>query len=624
MKEKEIKTFSYVNDDGILINYFVGNEITKLLGYKNSSEVISQYVSDYNKLQFRNFLGEKTTYLDPRIILINNDGVNEIFLKSKKNIPPNILSIINKYEIKIKECKNQIKNNEWKDEEDLDEEDEEDEEDDEVDDEVDVYDYNDNEIKYNSYENELIIYSYVSNSIIFEYFVGFQITALLGYKNPTEVIKNNVSKCNRIEFKDFPGVKIPNIDSKTHLITHDGAVEILLKTRKLITPDVLHILKKFNIDPTNRKVFSKEQHCLLAITNTFKTEKYEDQFKVGKYYIDLYFTEFKIAIEVDENGHSDRKPHKERERMDFVNENLGIDDTCWIRFNPDEHDFDMSKVIGRIYRKIEEIKQEKYVKLLDEKKENEIKEEEYIDDHDYDKDIKELEKLTFKSIRQICREREIIQLGNKRDMINRIIETNKNIRKTERIENYLKIKQKEIEEREKEKEYIYQYNIKGAFVKKYENLKDASKDTKIDENEIKDALELVSSKAGNYIWRKSETEFTKPELIEINRKNEVNIIKMDTNGNIVKKYNSIKEAVDDDQKLSRGIVDRLVLNGKVFNGFIYKLPNKDNKIKHLTSKEKEEILLKNKNGKTSAELALEYNKSPKTISRFICKERKKS
>lgn len=42
--------------------------------------------------------------------------------------------------------------------------------------------------------------------------------------------------------------------------------------------------------------------------------------------------------------------------MDFVNKELNIDDTNWIRFNPDEHDFDIAKVIGAVYRKIDEIK----------------------------------------------------------------------------------------------------------------------------------------------------------------------------------------------------------------------------------------------------------------------------
>ena len=42
--------------------------------------------------------------------------------------------------------------------------------------------------------------------------------------------------------------------------------------------------------------------------------------------------------------------------MDFVNFELGINNTYWLRYNPDEYEFDIMKVIGAIYRKIDEIK----------------------------------------------------------------------------------------------------------------------------------------------------------------------------------------------------------------------------------------------------------------------------
>ena len=238
---------------------------------------------------------------------------------------------------------------------------------------------NNHEIKFAEIEfieNELTSYSYISNGLYFEYFIGYEITTLLGYKNPAEVIKKNVSKSNQIEFRDYPGVKEPEINPKAILITRDGSIEILIKTRKRISPDVLHILKKFGIETTNRKCLTKEQQTLSTITDVFKTEKFEDQYKVDIYYLDLYFTEYKIVCECDEWAHNSRKPWKERERMDFVNETLGIDDLNWIRFNPDEPNFDVSKVIGRIYRKMDEIKQKQYIKALEEEKRKVLEEEE--------------------------------------------------------------------------------------------------------------------------------------------------------------------------------------------------------------------------------------------------------
>jgi very-short-patch-repair endonuclease len=222
-------------------------------------------------------------------------------------------------------------------------------------------------------ENELTTYSYISNGLYFEYFVGYELATLIGYKNTTQII-NSISKSNQLVFRDFPGVKEPELDPRTILITRDGVIEILLKTRKRLTPDVLHLLKEFNIDTTNKKCLTKEQQTLSAITNAFKTEKYEDQLSINEYYLDLYFTEYKIVVECDENGHQDRKPYDERLRMDFVNLELGITDDNWIRYNPDEHDFDISKIIGKIYRKMEEIKQEKFLeerRILEEEFEKE-------------------------------------------------------------------------------------------------------------------------------------------------------------------------------------------------------------------------------------------------------------
>lgn len=201
----------------------------------------------------------------------------------------------------------------------------------------------------NEDDNDLTQYTYFTdNRLCFTYYVGYEITTLLGYKNPKDAIRNNVSKCNQLIFRDFPGVKTPSLDPRTILISTGGAVEILLKTRKKISPDVLHLLKKFGIETTNRKCLTKEQQTLSGISTAFKTKKFEDQYKIGKYFLDLYFTDYRLVIECDENGHFDRRPSDERERMGYVNKELEIDDGNWIRFNPDDEDFDITKVIGQI------------------------------------------------------------------------------------------------------------------------------------------------------------------------------------------------------------------------------------------------------------------------------------
>lgn len=68
------------------------------------------------------------------------------------------------------------------------------------------------------------------------------------------------------------------------------------------------------------------------------------QYKIGKYKVDLYFIDYNLAIECDENGHSDRDPNYEKTREEFII-SLG---NKMIRFNPNIPSFDLSNVIKDI------------------------------------------------------------------------------------------------------------------------------------------------------------------------------------------------------------------------------------------------------------------------------------
>ena len=220
--------YSYLNQNNEEIEYFIGAEIAILLGYKNNTQAIQLNVSQVNKINFKNYLGIKEPKINSRQILINKNGIKELINKNNKTISQEIIDILKEINIII-----------TPDEEDV-EEDVEDVEEDEED-------------KNSILKDDLTTYEYISNGLYFEYFIGYEVAALLGYKNTKDVIIKNVSKSNQILFNDYPGVKKPKLQHNTILITRDGAIEILLKTRKRISPDVLHILKKFNIDTTNRK-----------------------------------------------------------------------------------------------------------------------------------------------------------------------------------------------------------------------------------------------------------------------------------------------------------------------------------------------------------------------------------
>lgn len=68
------------------------------------------------------------------------------------------------------------------------------------------------------------------------------------------------------------------------------------------------------------------------------------QYIFGKYRVDLYFIDYKLVIECDENNHEDRDLIKEKIREEYII-SFG---TKIIRFNPNTPSFDLSNVLREI------------------------------------------------------------------------------------------------------------------------------------------------------------------------------------------------------------------------------------------------------------------------------------
>ena len=72
--------------------------------------------------------------------------------------------------------------------------------------------------------------------------------------------------------------------------------------------------------------------------------KVKRQHTIGKYRVDLYFIDYKLAIECDENNHDDRDATDERIREEYI---LSLGNKM-IRYNPNEPNFDLSNVLKQI------------------------------------------------------------------------------------------------------------------------------------------------------------------------------------------------------------------------------------------------------------------------------------
>ena len=84
-------------------------------------------------------------------------------------------------------------------------------------------------------------------------------------------------------------------------------------------------------------------------------EKMIKQYVVKQYFIDLYFPEYNLAIECDENIHN-RKLIKENDIDREHNIKLEIKGIYFIRYEPFKKDFSIFNVINKIYKYIIEIK----------------------------------------------------------------------------------------------------------------------------------------------------------------------------------------------------------------------------------------------------------------------------
>ena len=95
---------------------------------------------------------------------------------------------------------------------------------------------------------------------------------------------------------------------------------------------------------------TNEQSLIGAIKDAFEGENMQTQYYVLGYKIDLYFPDYKIAIEDHEFNYIDRDPEYEAKIRTEIEEVL---DSTFIRFNTtDAPNFKTNKALNGIYRQL--------------------------------------------------------------------------------------------------------------------------------------------------------------------------------------------------------------------------------------------------------------------------------
>ena len=154
--------------------------------------------------------------------------------------------------------------------------------------------------------------------------------------------REQLSTCNISGWKGDSNSK-----SKTDIfLSVNGVRTILLNSRK---PKAIELAKELGITVHDHKYLKKETETMSYILKAFKGEDMRDQHGVDGYRVDLYFPSHKLAIECDEFGHKDRDIGYEVTRQKHIESKLGC---TFIRYNPDDKDFDIFSVINSIMKYI--------------------------------------------------------------------------------------------------------------------------------------------------------------------------------------------------------------------------------------------------------------------------------
>jgi very-short-patch-repair endonuclease len=135
--------------------------------------------------------------------------------------------------------------------------------------------------------------------------------------------------------------------------THGGHNKITF----MLTEEAFEIFKnsfnmrnRYIVDVSKEVKIVKFGMCIENQTIGFIANAYSNvlnvkrQYVIGKYRVDLYFVDHKLAVECDENGHEDRDPLQEQIRENYLKE-AG---NKLIRFNPNAREFDLSNVLREI------------------------------------------------------------------------------------------------------------------------------------------------------------------------------------------------------------------------------------------------------------------------------------
>uniref|UniRef100_A0A6C0IG14 Restriction endonuclease PvuRts1 I-like N-terminal domain-containing protein n=1 Tax=viral metagenome TaxID=1070528 RepID=A0A6C0IG14_9ZZZZ len=181
----------------------------------------------------------------------------------------------------------------------------------------------------------------------FTLFCSADIGKILGMTN----ISKRLSP-NKFNYDDRILVNSPTNGGEQNMLylTYNGLLKLLSTTRKT---ELIDFSEKVGIDIKNRIYSCIEADTIKCLLKSFSGEEMIEQYVVGdnQYRIDLYFPQYKIAIECDENHHKTiTNKLKDLERQSAIKDI--IEDCIFVRYDPFCENFNIFNLINEIFIEI--------------------------------------------------------------------------------------------------------------------------------------------------------------------------------------------------------------------------------------------------------------------------------
>jgi len=191
---------------------------------------------------------------------------------------------------------------------------------------------------------DVCINTVIDNDIV--YYKVIDLYHILNITNSRSFIKNINNENKKIfmtEKINLSGKKVGG-KQKTSFITLEGVKMVLAKSRSIIANE---LAKQLCIDVLTR-ISSYECETIQTILEVFRGESMECQYYINGYRIDLYFIEYKLAIECDEPHHTNRIKY-DVDRQTEIEKELNC---TFIRYNPCRRDFTINITLNQIFKHI--------------------------------------------------------------------------------------------------------------------------------------------------------------------------------------------------------------------------------------------------------------------------------